>query len=115
MVLTSFLKRAEKFEIQAYRRPKDRKELRKSHVPFSGSPQKHPYDSEKFILISDPYSGNTFFYEFRKDDVSYVEELPSLVTLDGQTATMARIWIRKKSVAIRSTPFVVEDIWPRPE
>lgn len=115
MVLTYFKKRADKFEIQTYRSPKDRRELRKGYVPFSGSPQKHPYDSEKFILISDPYSGNTFFYEFRKEDVSYIEELPNLVTLDGETVTMARIWIRKNSVAIRSTPFVVEDIWPRPE
>lgn len=115
MVLTCFKKRADKFELQAYRSPKDRRELRKNHVPFSGSPQKHPYDAEKFILISDPYSGNTLFYEFRKDDVSYVEELPHLVTLEGETVTMARIWIRKSSVGIRSTPFVVEDIWPRSE
>ena len=45
-----------KFEVEAYRRPKNLKELRKTHVPFSGSPLKHPYDPEKVILVADPYS-----------------------------------------------------------
>jgi hypothetical protein len=98
-----------KFEIQTYRPPKDRKALRKTHVAFSGSPQRHPYDSDKIILVADPYSTHNFFYEFYKGDISYVEELPNIVNLDGDTITMARVWIKKMSVAMRCSPFIVED------
>jgi len=62
------------------------------------------------ILVADPYSTNTFYYEFRADTVSFVEELPSIVNLDGETVMMARIWVKKKSVAVRCSPFVVEDL-----
>jgi hypothetical protein len=98
-----------KFEIQTYRQPKDRKALRTTHVAFSGSPQRHPYDPDKIILVADPYSTHNFFYEFHKDDIAYVEELPSIVNADGETVTMVRIWIKKMSIGMRCTPFMVED------
>ena len=100
---------AAKFEIQAYRRPKDRKTLRSSHVAFSGSPQRHPYDREKFILVADPYSTHNFFYEFYKADIAYMEELPHIVNLDGETITMVRVWIKKMSIGMRCSPFIVEE------
>ena len=103
-------KAAEKFEIQAYRRPKDFQELRKNHVAFTGSPRKHYYDENRIVLVIDPYSSNTFYYEFKQSDIAYVEELPSLVSLDGESILMTRIWIKKGTVAIRCTPFVVENI-----
>jgi hypothetical protein len=98
-----------KFEIQTYRPPKDRKTLRTTHVAFSGSPQRHPYDANKIILIADPYSTHHFFYEFYKDDIAYVEELPNIVNLDGDTITMVRVWIKKMSIGMRCSPFIVED------
>jgi inorganic pyrophosphatase len=98
-----------KFEIQTYRRPKDRKALLSRHVAFSGSPQRHPYDWEKIILVADPYSTHNFFYEFHKADIAYVEELPSIVNLKGETVTMMRVWIKKMSIAVRCSPFMVED------
>lgn len=113
MAMKNFPGRVEKFEIQAYKRPKNFGELADTHVPFTGSPRKHPYDPEKVILVADPYSSNTFFYEFRKEDVSFVEELPNLVNLEGEAVAMARIWVEKGRVGIRSTPFVVEDTWKR--
>ena len=106
----SYPQEAKKFPIQAYERPKNLKVLREAHVPFSGSPRKHPYDSKKVILIVDPYSTSTFYYEFSMDDISYVEELPNLVTLDGDAINMVRIWIKKMSIAVRCSPFIVEDI-----
>ena len=99
-----------KFEIQAYRRPKDRKALRRTHVAFSGSPQRHPYDADKIILIADPYSSHNLFYEFYKDDIDYVEELPSIANMEGETITMVRAWIKKMSIGMRCSPFIVEDI-----
>ena len=99
-----------KFEIQAYRQPKDRKILRRTHVAYSGSPQRHPYDAHKIILVADPYSSHNVFYEFYKDDIDYVEELPSIVNMDGETIFMVRAWIKKMSIGIRCSPFIVEDI-----
>lgn len=109
MVTSNFLKTAEKFEIQAYKRPKNHKLLRKTHVAFSGSPQKHPFDSHRVILVTDPYSTNTIYYEFMKKNISYVEELPNLVGPDGDAVLMVRIWVKKRSIAVRSSAFIVDD------
>jgi inorganic pyrophosphatase len=109
----TIIKRNEKFEIQAYKRPQNIKELLKTHVPFSGSPQRHPYYAERVILVSDPFSTHTFYYEFEAEDISYVEELPSLVDVDGKAISMVRIWVKKRSVAVRCSPFVVEDTGSR--
>jgi inorganic pyrophosphatase len=97
------------FQIQAYRKPKDIRSLKLGNVAFTGSPRKHPYDSDKVILVADPYSTNTLYFEFDKADVTYVEEQPSLVDLDGNTVTMIRLWLKKGGIAVRCTPFVVSD------
>jgi inorganic pyrophosphatase len=104
-----FPQETKKFEVEAYRRPKNSKELRKTHVPFSGSPLKHPYDPEKVILVADPYSSHPFYYEFKSSDISYMEELPNIVDVEGETVTVVRIWVKKMSLGILCSPFVVED------
>ena len=109
MTSDSYPQEAAKFPIQAYQKPKNVQTLRKTHVSFSGSPKKHPYDTDKVILVADPFSTNTLYYEFSKGDISYLEELSNLVNLDGETITMVRIWVKKMSVAIRCSPFIVED------
>jgi hypothetical protein len=109
MPMTQFPKTAEKFEIQAYKRPKNLKELLKYHVAFTGSPRKHPFDPERVILVTDPYSTNTSYYEFQTANISYLEELPNLVNVEGETVLMVRIWVKKNSVGVRSTPFIVGD------
>ena len=106
---TNYPQESAKLEIQTYKRPKDIKVLRETHVSFTGSPQRHPYDANKAILIADPYSTNTYYYEFNKDDISFLEELPSIVNVEGETVTIVRIWVNKMSVAVRCTPFVVAD------
>ena len=97
------------FNIQAYKRPKDLRDLWETHVSFSGSPRKHPHDPEKVVLVADPYSSHTSLYEFNTKDISYVEKLPNLVNLEGETITMTRVWVRKGSIGIRCTPFLAED------
>ena len=109
MSSATFPRKIEKFEIQAYKRPKDLRSIKKTHISYSGSLQKHQYDPGKIILVPDPYSSDAFYYEFKIDDIFYVEELPSLVSMEGETVTMARIWIKKMSVGIKSFPFIVED------
>ena len=78
-------------------------------MAFSGSPQKHPYDPQKAILVADPFSTGTFYFEFKKEDITYVEELPNLVNQEGEAIPMTRIWVKKMSVGVRCTPFLVED------
>ena len=107
--MSQFIQKAEKFELEKYKKPRDVKSLLKAHVPFTGSPRQHPHDSDKIILVADPYSTYTFFFEFNKDDIAYVEKMSSLVDAEGQAIGMARIWVRKMSVAVRCTPFLVSD------
>jgi inorganic pyrophosphatase len=106
MAIKKFLEKAKRFELDSYRKFPD---LIFNHVPFSGAPQKHPYDNNKIILVADPFSTQTFYYEFNMADVEGIEELPSLVTVKGESVTMARLWVRKGRIAVKSTPFVVED------
>ena len=101
---------SEKFEIQTFKKPSNLKNFRKTHVPFSGSPRKHPYDQDKVLLHTDPYSSFTTYYEFNTKDILYVQELPSIVNMDEETVTMVRVWVKKKSVGLRFTPFVVDDV-----
>ena len=44
MTMDKFLKKFEKFEIDKYEPPKDAQTIARTHVSFSGSPQKHPYN-----------------------------------------------------------------------
>jgi inorganic pyrophosphatase len=111
-MMTNFLRKAERFEIEAYSKPKNPADLKKTHLSFSGSPAKHPYDPGKAILIPDPCSGIPSYYEFKKKDISYVEELPNIVTPEGETATLVRIWVKKRSIGVLCSPFLVEETTP---
>ncbi len=106
---TKMLQKIEKFEVQSYQKPSDLKSLPKTHVSFTGSPRKHPYDTERVIIFTDPLSTNAFYIEFNKKDISYLEELPSIVKPEGEAMKLIRIWVKKSSIAIRCIPFVVED------
>jgi len=109
MPITKFLEKTKPLDVLEYKKQKTLKDLRSTHVSFSGSPHKHPYDSEKFILVVDPYSTSTFYYEFENADVEFAEELPSIINIDGDTVNMILIWVKKNSIALRCSPFVVCD------
>ena len=103
------IKETESFAIETFRRAKDLHRLKETHVAFSGAPRKHPSDPYRVILITDPFSRNTSYYEFKIDDISFVEELPSLVNLDEEIIPIMRIWVAKGRIALRCTPFIVDD------
>jgi hypothetical protein len=109
MPLKNIPQESMKFEIQAFKKAADRNKLRETHLPYTGAPQRHPYDDDRVMLVADPYSPNTFYYEFDRADVSYVEELPNLVNMDGEAIAMVRIWVRKMSIGVRCLPFIVDD------
>ena len=106
MTVKTLLEKAAKYEIEPYKKIRN---LPATHVPFTGAPQKHSLDKEKLILVVDPFSSNTFYYEFAMADIEHAERLPSLVNTEGDSVTMVRIWVRKGSLSVRCTPFVVED------
>ncbi len=107
MAAITYLQKAEKFEIEKYESPKDIRSLSKTHAPFSGSPQKHPLEPDQIILIPDPYNPKSPYLEFSKNDITHVEKLANIVNMEGETVTMARIWVKKSSFAIQCTPFQV--------
>lgn len=107
MSITSFLQKADRLEIQKYQPPADRSQISKRNIAYSGSPFKHPKDPDKIVLIADPFSQNTFYYEFDLDDITLVEDLPSIINLEDESLNMVRLWVRKGSLAVRCTPFRV--------
>ena len=109
MANKNFPQEVRKFEIETYERPKNFKGMRKTHVPFTGSPLKHRHDPKKVILIPDPYSSTPFYYEFKSNDITFVEKLPSIVNIQGESITMVRFWVKKMSLGMVCTPFLVEE------
>ncbi len=110
MPIDHLMQLKEKFDIQIFDEKQDISSLRTNHVCFSGSPRKHPDRDNKIILVSDLFGTHPTYYEFYLQDISFVERLSNSVTIDGETATTARIWVKKGSIGIHATPFVVEDI-----
>lgn len=110
MTTSLLVKATEKMEIAAFKRPKNMGRLKQSHVAYTGSPRKHPYDSNKIVLLADPYSCNTYYYEFKTDDITFVEELPNIVDLNDEVVAMVRVWVKKGRIGLRCTPFWVEDL-----
>lgn len=110
MTTIKSLQKAEKFEIEKFKAPKDVHSLSKTHVPYNGAPQKHPLDPEQIILVPDPYSDISPYLEFSKGDIAYVEKMANIVSMAGETVSMARIWVKKGSVAVQCTPFQVASL-----
>jgi len=83
-------------------------EFKSEHVAFSGALGKHPYDTNKIILISEPYANNTSYYEFNSADIGLVEKRPNIIDSNGEDVAMVQLWIKKGCFVIRSEVFLVE-------
>lgn len=108
MSIVNFLKLKEKLEISTVVTPVNLD--KKNHIPFSGSPRKHPCEESRMILIADPFSDVTFFYEFNIEDIVFVEELPNIISINGESIPMVRVWVKKKSIALKCAPFIVDTL-----
>lgn len=83
-------------------------------VAFSGTLRKHPYDSEKCLLLTSrqeklPWIEEGVIIEFRMQDIVGADGLPSVVDESGQARTNVRIWVRRGAIALRYEPFEVGD------
>jgi len=90
-----------------YHLPFDINKFKNEHVAFSGALGKHPTDPNKIILILDFDINNTNYYEFNSADIGLVEKLPNIINSDGEDIVMALLWIKKGSIAIRSSILMV--------
>jgi inorganic pyrophosphatase len=105
MTIDKFLKLKENLELQKYVRTLEFD--KKESSSFYGSPKKHPHDKNRVILVADPFSDNTFYYEFNIKDILSIEEQPSITNMEGESISMIRLWVRKKSVGFQCIPFIV--------
>jgi inorganic pyrophosphatase len=105
---THFLKKAKQYDLVKFQHSVNFDQLKQTHLPFSGSLRHHPDDENKVILLSEPYGGNFTYYEFKTEDIGFVEKLPNVVNIDGEDIAMVMLWIKKGCIGIRSTPFIVE-------
>lgn len=81
-------------------------------VSFIGTLRKHPYDSEKCLLLTSGPDSSAWFdegtiLEFRVADVCGADELPSPVDETGAAWNLIRLWIRKGSIGLKYEPFEV--------
>lgn len=76
----------------------------KECVPISGNPRKHPYDSNRLILILESRDDRTVFHDFKLEDIAHIEELPN-ITKDGVSLRQVQLWIKKSSWIIRSEAY----------
>jgi len=95
---------SEGYQVDRYRK----KNLGKTHVPFEGTPKKHHHDDKLLILLTDPFSSLSDFFEFSLDSIGHVEDLGTITNEKGKSTTKIRIWIKKGMPAIKSERFIVE-------
>jgi hypothetical protein len=78
-------------------------------VAFVGTLRKHPYESDKFILIAERPDSEPAIFEFRTVDVIAVEEMPSIVDETGASRSVSKLWVRRGSIGLRYEPFEVDE------
>jgi hypothetical protein len=105
MAVKNYLDTQPLFDITRYKTHID---LEKEAVAFTGAPRMHPYDEKKILIVKDPFSNDTLFYEFKIGDILQVDEMPSLGTDSGRNVNMARVWVKKGSLGMRYEPFEVD-------
>jgi hypothetical protein len=101
------IQKAPRLAVERYKKTGDIMAIARTHVSFSGSLQKHPIDPDKVVLIPDPYSTDNTYFEFNRRDIRYLEKLPGITSLEGETANITRIWVKKNTIAVQCRPFVV--------
>ncbi len=76
-------------------------------VSYKGTVRKHPYDRNKFLLITNPGDEDAHFYEFRIVDVVRAMDIRQVVNTSGETVQLVELLVKKGSHAIEMKPFEV--------
>ncbi|AHC15476.1 hypothetical protein [Salinispira pacifica] len=77
-------------------------------IEYQGSPRKHPYDSQRILLLAHLFEKEQqICYDFSLNDVLHIEELENVVSFEGESIRLLRIWVRKGSQAFQLTPMEV--------
>ncbi len=74
---------------------------------YIGSTMRHPYEDDKFILLSNPMTDDATFIEFKKSDLLYAEESSSIITDKGESLKIVKIHMKVGGVGIRYEPFII--------
>ncbi|MFN2312561.1 MAG: hypothetical protein ABR590_10985 [Spirochaetia bacterium] len=104
MGVQRFLEAQPSFDIQ---KSATQENYRKLGVEFIGTPRRHPYDSERMVLVPSPFETDRIFFEFRLNDILHAEEIKSIVTDEGRSVQLVRFWIRRGSRALTISHFEV--------
>jgi len=88
-------------------------------IAFIGALRKHPYDSDKCLLLTARQEKLRWLeegvvLEFRISDVLAADELPSPVNEQGAARSLIRIWVKRGAIALRYEPFEVGDTFLGP-
>jgi len=59
------------------------------------------------VLLTDPFSDDKLFYEFPVSSISFIEEIGTITSVDGRSAQKLRLWIKKGTVGLKYSPFIV--------
>jgi len=81
----------------------------KNGIAFTGYPQQHPAEKTKLILVYEPLGETPLILEFKIEDVLFVEDLPQVVTENGENIRLVKLWIRKGAHGMLLEPFEVDE------
>ena len=85
----------------------DEARFERETISFEGAVRKHPYDHNKFLLITNPGDADSHFYEFRVSDVVRAYDIRQVVSESGETVQLVDLRVRKGSHGIEMKPFEV--------
>jgi len=111
--MSTVLQKAVSLQLQPYGSSDKTKDIKKNHLPFTGTPYHDATRPGVVLLVADPFNAHTFYYEFQAADIALAEELPSVVNADDETVRVARLWVRTGAVGVRCDPFRVSKLPPR--
>lgn len=87
----------------------DPNRLKKEAVPYLGQLKQHKSDPKKVYLLIDPLSAGSTLVEFKTKDLLWAEDHSTVTSPDQGSVQLVKIWVKKGSVGLRLTPFLVSD------
>jgi hypothetical protein len=108
--MNTILQKAVSLELQPYRKSSGVGTIKKTHLPFRGTPYQDTTRPGVVMLVADPFSAHTFYYEFQATDIGLAEEVSNVVNMNDETVRVVRLWVKKGAVGVRCDPFRVSEL-----